>query len=87
MNFGAAERREVEALMSKVASTLDGVGRTVREARLMKRLNPEWPPEVFNGLADLENTLMILLDGHSAWEESMAEVLQHHVPPGTAEPG
>lgn len=86
MSFSTSDRKKVESVMSSVTTTVDGVGRTVRDLRLIKRLNPDWPVEVRNGLTDLESTLRTLLDTHSGWEGRMAEVLENLSPPATPEP-
>lgn len=75
MSFTQANRREVEALLSKLTTTGDASGRMARDIGLVLRLNPHWDSQVRSALGSVYNDIIGQLTVLAASEVRMADVL------------
>lgn len=80
MSFSQANRKEVEALLGKLTTTGDSVGRMARDVVLVLRLNPQWPEEVRSSLMAIYNGMNFQLSQLTGWEEAVASVLNTVAP-------
>lgn len=80
MSFTQANRREVEALLSKLTTTGDALGRMARDIQLVGRLNPQWDGSVRVVLGSVSGDLVSMMLGVAAAEVRVADVLNAVAP-------
>lgn len=65
MMFTLSDRKEVEGLLSKLTTTVDGLGRSRRDIELFLRTNQHWPADmvmVIRAYGELFNTVLLSAD-------------------------
>ena len=75
MAFTKGDRSEIESLLGKVTTTMDAVGRSMRDVRLVGRLNPHFPTVLGIRLEELETMLKGMLVQFEHQEGLIVEAL------------
>lgn len=75
MAFTKGDRSEVLSLLSKVTTTMDGIGRSMRDVRLVVLANPYFPPELRTKLEEMGLHLKAELDNYARLEEDVVKLV------------
>lgn len=75
MAFTKGDRSEVLSLLGKITTTMDGVGRSMRDVRLVVLANPYFPPELRTKLKEIELHLKTELDNYARLEEDAVRLV------------
>ena len=71
MGFTKTDRSQIESLLGKVTTTMDAVGRSMRDAHLVRLLNPYLPSEIIASLQSVEDKMGAILRDYAVLEEDV----------------
>lgn len=77
MAFTKGDRSEVLSLLGKITTTMDGVGRSMRDVHLVILANPYFPSELRTKLEEVELHLSTELGNYARLEEDVAQLVVH----------
>lgn len=85
MVFTKGDRSEVESLLGKLTTTMDGLGRSRRDIELVLKMNPYWPSSVRSTLLASSSALLNMLAAYAALETSVVDAINAELPPPRSE--
>lgn len=81
MAFSAADKREVERILSNLTSTMDAIGKAKRDVNLIMKVHRDWPAPVFSGLMAYYDMFQGVLSSASSLETGLLIAAEGALPP------
>lgn len=75
MAFRSSDVGEVRSLLGKVTTTMDGIGRSKRDIRLVIKMNAEWPSGIRTKLGSMMFAMEQVLKEYDNLETQIIEEL------------
>lgn len=75
MAFTKGDRSEVLSLLGKITTTMDGIGRSMRDVHLVVLANPYFPAELRTKLKEIELHLKSELENYARLEEDVVKLV------------